>query len=188
MGRLPKPTTLKALEGTQRADRLNHAEPQAPALQIGARPPSWLRGTRRRQAWAELSALLRDAQVLTVLDALALAELVDAYGDYIEASDVVMGRACAFCGEPLTSKRRCTAPVAGHEGGRRYYTTVTDAGSLMIRPHPAMAIRANAWERIVKMLDRFGMAPAPRARVSAAKAEDHDPVAEFLDGRRRRGA
>lgn len=184
MGRLPKPTSLKALQGTQRADRVNPAEPHAPALEVGTKPPAWLRGARRRHAWADLVTLLRDAQVLTALDALALATLVDAYGDYLEASDVVAGHACAYCGEPMVSRRQCTTPD-GHEGGRRYFTTLTREGSLMIRPHPAMVVRANAWDRIVKMLDRFGMAPAPRARVAASQASEHDPVADFLDGRRR---
>ncbi len=197
MGRLPAPTSVKELRGTARPDRLNALEPRPPVLEVGTEPPTWLRGARRHRAWRDLSELLTGQRILTVLDTLALAQLVDAYGDYLEASDLIAGIACGLCGLPITSKIDCTAPPeidhkgdepviirAGHEPGRRYYTTTTKEGRLMIRPHPAMAARADAWKRVLAMVDRFGMAPAPRARVSATRADDHDPVEDFLSGRR----
>jgi phage terminase small subunit len=194
MSNLPKPTALKMLQGTDRRDRANPAEPQPSALVPGTRPPPWLHGARRRRAWATLVELLTAQRLLTVMDQAALAVLVDAYGDYLEAGDLITGIACGLCGLPVASKKRCTAPPEfvedkatgerhlvrpGHEPGRRYYTTTTENGSLMIRPHPAMAIRSDAWKRVVGMLDRFGMTPSSRTKVSALAAVEIDPLAEW---------
>lgn len=201
MPNYPAPTAIKEARGTARRDRANPAEPKPAELQLGSRPPTWIQGPRRRRAWTDLSELLRDQRLLTVLDAAALALLVDAYGDYLEASDLVTGKACGFCGQPVHSKRACTASAAveilpdeeeraqragrivvtlEHEGGARYYTTRTKEGSLMIRPHPAMAIRQDAWKRVVGLLREFGMTPSARTRVSAGEASDADPLDEFL--------
>lgn len=190
MSNLPKPTVLKMLQGTDRKDRANPAEPQPPVLVPGTRPPFWLKGARRRRAWTELVELLTSQRLLTVMDQAALGVLVDAYGDYLEAGDLIFGVACGLCGLPVASKVRCTAPPefmedtdgtrhlvrAGHEPGRRYYTTTTEKGSLMIRPHPAMAIRSDAWKRVVAMLDRFGMNPSAKTRVSATAPVEADPL------------
>ena len=175
----PKPTVLKAMAGTTRRDRANPAEPQPPVMIPGTKPPSWLRGTRRRRTWAELVELLTSQRLLTTLDQAALGILVDAYGDYLEAGDLIAGVACGFCGLPLRSTTPCTARTR-HEGGRRYYTTLTKEGSLMIRPHPAMAVRSDAWKRVLAVLDRFGMNPAAKTRVAAAPAIEDDPMDRLL--------
>lgn len=195
MSNLPKPTALKMLQGTDRKDRANPAEPQPSVLVPGTRPPSWLKGQRRRRAWVDLVELLTAQRLLTVMDQAALGVLVDAYGDYLEAGDLIMGVACGLCGLPVASKVRCTAPPefmedpttgerhlvrSGHEPGRRYYTTTTEKESLMIRPHPAMAIRSDAWKRVVGMLDRFGMTPSARTKVSAVAAVEVDPLSEWM--------
>lgn len=181
MSHLPTPTALKVLRGTDRKDRANPGEPQPPMLVPGTRPPSWLRGQRRRRAWADLVRLLTEQRLLTVTDQAALAVLVDAYGDYLEAGALIMGTACGLCGLSVRSRAPCTAPDARrHERGRRYYTTITESGSLMIRPHPAMAIRSDAWKRVVAMLDRFGMSPSAKTRVSATPEATADPLAEWM--------
>lgn len=194
MGDRPLPTAMKLLRGTARRDRMNPAEPEAALIVPGTKAPSWLRGARRQRAWAELVGLLVAQRLLTVLDQAALAVLVDAYGDYLEAGDLVAGVACGLCGLPVRSKVPCTSPPEfvddrdgephlvreGHDPGRRYYTTRTKEGSLMIRPHPAMAVRSDAWKRVVAMLDRFGMNPSAKARVSAAPQEEEDPMDRLL--------
>lgn len=186
-GRPNIPTSIHEARGTRRSDRERPNEPQPPALEVGSKPPEWIRGVRRRRAWTELGELLRDHRVLTVMDAAALALLVDAYGDYLEASDLIGGRACGHCGRPIADKRACTAEAifGAHEPGDRYYTTRTKEGSLMIRPHPAVTVRQDAWKRVVGMLAQFGMTPAARARVAAAAdPADVDPMEAFFRGRR----
>lgn len=176
----PTPTELKLVRGTQRADRANAAEPKPAVLEVGTKPPSWLKGPRRRRAWAELAELLRGQHLLTVMDTAALAMLVDAYGDYLEASDLINGQACSDCGRPMTSRTKCAS--GDHNAGQRYYTTTTREGSLMIRPHPAMAVRQDAWKRLALMLSRFGMDPSSRTKVTAVGGEERDPMADLLDG------
>ena len=181
-GDRPLPTALKMIRGTARPDRVNAAEPMPAQLVPGTRPPSWLRGARRQRAWRDLVDLLTAQRLLTVMDQAALGILVDAYGDYLEAGDVVAGEACGLCGLPVRSKTRCTNAVgdADHDPGRRYYTTRTKEGSLMIRPHPAMAVRSDAWKRVAAMLDRFGMNPSAKARVSASAEVEEDPMDRLL--------
>jgi phage terminase small subunit len=67
----PKPTALKILDGTARADRVNPNEPK-PAL--GARPPSWLPRTGVAwSTWRKHTRVLGKVRVLTEADADALA-------------------------------------------------------------------------------------------------------------------
>lgn len=83
MSNLPKPAALKVLQGTDRADRRNPAEPK-PA--IGAKPPPWLPRTGpARSAWRRLAPVLTAARVLTVADAEALALACLALSDFLEA-------------------------------------------------------------------------------------------------------
>jgi P27 family predicted phage terminase small subunit len=179
MGDRPTPTAVKELRGTLRRDRANPAEPQPPVLEPGSVAPSWLTGVRRRRAWADLTQLLVGQRLLTVTDQAALAMLVDAYGDYLEAADVVAGRACAYCGQSLRSPSPCRQEPR-HEPGSRYITMPTREGGIRISEHPAMGVRRDAWKRVVAMLDRFGMSPSARARVSAAAPEENDPMDRLL--------
>jgi phage terminase small subunit len=83
VGRPRKPTALKVLHGTDRADRANPSEPR-PAL--GAEPPPWLPETGvAREAWDRLAAVLTEMKVLTVADAEALALACVALADYLDA-------------------------------------------------------------------------------------------------------
>lgn len=195
MGRTALPDNVKELKGTLRPSRVNDAQPKPPVVEVGTQPPSWVKGSRRRRAWTSLVELLGDQRLLTSLDTAALGLLVDAFGDYLEASDLVAGRMCGLCGLPMTSKVECTSPAEwetdpvteervlvreGHLPGRRYYTTRTKEGSLMIRPHPAVTDRKDAWERVLKMLTHFGMTPATRGKVTAGEGADEDPFARWL--------
>ena len=78
-----KPTALKMLHGTNRADRANPAEPQ-PA--VGAKSPPWLpKNGAARSAWNRLAPILSDLRVLTVADAEALGLACEALAEYLAA-------------------------------------------------------------------------------------------------------
>lgn len=196
-GRRPTPTALKVLTGTARPDRANPAEPKPPLLEIGDRPPAWITGARAKRAWTSLAPLLREQGLLTVLDAAALGLMVESFGDYLDARDLLEGKRCGLCGAPMGDRRPCSAPASApamevdgkagpssrrHQAGGRYYTTRTETGSLMVRPHPAAAEKDAAWRRFVKLLIEFGATPAARSRVSAMVPASVDPAAEFLNG------
>ena len=74
MANRKKPTGLKVLEGTNRRDRANEAEP-AYDLAGDPGPPDTLRDGRAVQIWHELYGVLTSKHVLTVADRLALVEL-----------------------------------------------------------------------------------------------------------------
>lgn len=63
------------------------------------------------------------------------------------------------------------------------YRTETQNGDVLIKAHPAAAMKADAWKRIRAMLAEFGMSPASRAKVNIAGPDDVDPLAELLKAR-----
>lgn len=87
MSRPRKPSSLKLVTGTDRADRRNDQEPE-PALLNDLSPPAHL-VPRSAGIWRELAPMLRTMQVLTVADVLALELLCDAVGDYRHARQTV---------------------------------------------------------------------------------------------------
>lgn len=175
------PDVIKEAQGTLRPSRVNAAQPKPPTMELGAEPPDWLVGPRRRRAWSDLVRLLTDNRVLTTMDPVALGLLVDAFGDYLEASDLINGKRCAHCG-----RSNHAAPVPGcvdPAPGRPYYTTTTRDGSTMIRPHPAVTVRKDARMALERMLTRFGMTPSDRTRiVTAGDGEELDPDEAYFKG------
>lgn len=158
-GRPPKPTALKLLQGNPGKRTLPKNEPKPPDGEIN--PPAWLTG-RARRTWRELVPILESMRVLTTADPQALALFCDAYAEYIEARAVV--------------KR---------EGAT--YRTFNQAGSLMYRPRPEVAIASDAWRRATLMLGQFGMTPSSRAKVQTQPGEDVDPFEDFINGGRSTG-
>lgn len=163
MGRLPRPTAIKALEGTTRPDRANPAEPTPPTIELGSEPPTWLSDEVARRYWTDLVDLLGGpAGIAAVTDATALAILAQAFGAW----------------------RRWSDWLANPRHGPTYRTK-TATGSWMYRPRPEVAYLDAAETRLVSMLREFGMTPSTRARIHALQTgAQADPAEEFLSGRR----
>lgn len=86
MGRNPKPTALKKLQGNPGKRRLPVAEPTpAPALPTC---PSHVRG-KARSEWRRISVELVKLGLLTQVDRAALAAYCSAYGRWIEAEGFI---------------------------------------------------------------------------------------------------
>lgn len=149
-----KPTPLKMLHGTNRADRANPAEPKVGLIPETTEPPEWL-GERGRTAWAEILPILRAMKVVTVADPVAFSMLCDALAEYIEARGVVQ------------------------KDGATYWT---QGKSVMLRKRPEVEIAADAWRRAKSMLSEFGLTPASRARVSAQGSDKADPLEKWMAG------
>jgi P27 family predicted phage terminase small subunit len=108
--------------------------------------------------WRELVAVLDSARVLTSADITALVMLCEAWSEYRAADDVVQA-------EGLT------------------YTAQTASGHI-VRPHPCVAIRADAWRRVERMLGKFGLNPSDRTRVKQRPpAAESDPSDGYFEGR-----
>ncbi|MCH8313698.1 MAG: P27 family phage terminase small subunit [Nitrospinae bacterium] len=80
-GRKPKPTSIKALQGTYRKDRMNKKEPKV-ELKIPKRP-SFLYGEGKKE-WDRASKDLFDLGLLTDLDMAALAGYCSSYHHWVE--------------------------------------------------------------------------------------------------------
>lgn len=154
-GRRPTPTALKVLAGTARPDRMNPAEPKPPELQVGARPPAWLKDKRARRYWRDLVEVLGRARIIAVTDTTALAILAQAFGAWRHWSDFL-------------------------EVHGTTYETATENGSVMYRARPEVAYHKGAEDRLVTMLREFGMTPAARSRVAALDPGHVDPAEAFI--------
>lgn len=152
MGRPRKPTQLKVVQGTTRADRANPGEPKIAAGAVSQRAPAWL-SANARPWWRRVRPILARMKVLTDADPIALGLLCDALADYVAARDQL-----------------------AKEG--RTYETESEAGR-MIRANPLVGDQADAWRRAKLMLTEFGLTPASRAKVSVADAGPADPLEQW---------
>ena len=85
-GRKPKPTNLKLIQGTYRADRANLSEPKPKA----AIPPcpKFLQGEARKQ-YKKIAKKLARIGLMTEIDDMALSMLCQAWQEYMEATEQV---------------------------------------------------------------------------------------------------
>jgi P27 family predicted phage terminase small subunit len=108
-GRKPTPSYLKAVTGTDRADRRNAAEPRPG--QFGAKAPAHL-SNGAREVWDDVVGILCRMGVLTEADALAVELLCEARSDWVSARAIIR-----------------------EHGGETY---VTDSGLIKAHPAVAM--------------------------------------------------
>jgi P27 family predicted phage terminase small subunit len=154
MGRRPKPTHLKLIQGNAGKRRLNSAEPQPEPCEAPA--PEHL--TRyAREAWDRLAPMLRRMGLLTVADTIALERLCACYAEAREMSAILE-----------------------MEGGGTYETKNV-SGETMFRPRPEAARLADADRRLKGYLGEFGLTPAARSKVrTAAGGGKPDPLDAYF--------
>jgi phage terminase small subunit len=84
VGRKPKPTALKLIQGTYRPDRAN---PNEPNPRPGIPPcPKFLQGEARKQ-YNRMAKKLARIGLMTELDDMALSMLCQGWSEYLEATD-----------------------------------------------------------------------------------------------------
>ncbi|MFI6609292.1 phage terminase small subunit P27 family [Streptomyces sp. NPDC050507] len=83
VGRPPKPTAVKRLEGNPGGRPLNESEPRPPAGVPD--PPEWLSETALEE-WRRLVPLLVKMRVLTMADRNALAAYCESYSQFVAAT------------------------------------------------------------------------------------------------------
>lgn len=154
-GRKPVPTALKLLRGNPGKRSLPKDEPKPEAPAVLEAPPH-LEG-RSRELWDRVTPRLLRLGLATELDSLVLELLFRAYEDFERSREFIRTN-----GET--------------------YETFGPTGS-MVRQHPAVAMRNDAWRRTVAAAAEFGMTPSSRSRVSGAGGTPVDPFEEFLAGR-----
>lgn len=155
-GRNPTPTAVRRLQGNPSGRPLPENEPklkaEAPA------PPKWLRrDSASLNIWRQIAPQLERMGVLSKPDQFALAALVMAYRDWLEAQDVVRKRGM-------------------------FYEKKSDRGGWSLAPHPAVQIRNEAWKRFTSQLSKFGLDPSSRTRVGVLPETTEDEFDEFISG------
>jgi P27 family predicted phage terminase small subunit len=85
-GRKPKPTNLKLIQGTYRADRANPSEPKPRAVIPPC--PKFLQGEARKQ-YKKTAKKLARIGLMTELDDMALAMLCAGWQELLDATDQV---------------------------------------------------------------------------------------------------
>lgn len=152
-GRPRKPTAVKVAEGNRGKRKLT---PDPEFTKGAGDPPKHLRGIARTK-FMELSEALDALGLIERPDAAALEGACIAYERAVKADNILRQQG-------ITIK-------AVNAQGKPYYGQ-----------HPAVNISKVAWEQYRKFCTEFGLTPASRSRLGAAKdAPVKDSLASVLD-------
>lgn len=177
-----KPTELKRLSGTLRSNRANPDEPEVAFALLD--PPDHL-SDEVKDAWCDLAAVVHELGVLTVTDGLALEAAAGALAD--------LRRARASLERPLGKHNDDGVIVEIAGAGERYYWIAgnTRGGGMTCRPRPELADISDADRRFALYLQKFGLTPADRMKVSVVDKKSEpspwdifDQPLEVIDGGR----
>ena len=147
----PKPTRLKQLAGNPGKRALNKHEPKPPKPDRPPYAPRHLNDDAKRE-WRRIIKILMQLGLYTDVDYAALAMYCQAWGRWIHAERMV-----EELGEVLLSTQT-----------GNYYQ------------NPWYHVANKAWDQMLKMLSRFGLSPADRARLTVDQPEEQDELAELL--------
>ena len=139
----PAPTPSKKLKnrGTYRADRRNENEPTPPATM--PEKPKWLKGKAAKE-FDRLAPKLFAAGVLTAWDQGCFIALCHAWGQYVEALDLLE--------KDRTDKNK-----------NPYITTTSNKNIIQ---NPMVGVANKALEKYQKLAAEFGLTPAARTKIS----------------------
>lgn len=155
-GRKPKPSNLKVISGTDRADRRNEAEPQVSIAMPDA--PAHL-CKEALVEWNRVCREMYDAGILSGLDRAGLAAYCQAYGRWVRAEESL-------------------ARMAERDPVTNGLMIKTQSGNAIQNPLVGSANKAMA--DMMKYAAEFGMTPSARSRITAlSRDEDDDPFARF---------
>lgn len=156
-GRKPKPTNLKLIAGTDRADRRNDAEPKpAPALPA---PPAFLSDEAKAE-WTRTADQLYQLGILSKIDRAALGAYCQAYGRWEQAE-------------------RALARMAERDAVTHGMMIKTTNGNAVQNPLLGTANKAMA--DMMRYAAEFGMTPSARARIKAEPlGDEEDPAQKYF--------
>ena len=157
MGRKPKPSNLKILNGNPGKRPLNKNEPK-PEVSVPS-CPSCLTATARTE-WRRITKELKALELLTQIDRTALAAYCQAYGRWVEAENGLKASGLIITTEPQTNKK-----------GKR-----TGGGNII--PNPLVGIANTAMKLMHSYLVEFGMTPSSRSRISVPGKKNKGDKAE----------
>lgn len=143
-----KPQALKKAAGTYREDR------HGGGLEVPVEKPKTPDhlDAISRETFDRLANRLEQLGVVSDLDAISLEMLAEAWEDYKAARAIIKKLGVTYESETATGTIR--------------------------RPNPEVAIMQEAWNRVYKLIQHFGLTPSSRARVG--KSEEIEDIDELL--------
>ena len=155
-GRPPKPTALKRLQGTDRADRVLEDEMMPSLLEAVPSAPGFLSPDAKKE-WRSVCRELLALDMLHGVDLALLAAYCNEMAGYIEAEGEVLRQGA------VTSLER-------------------PDGSEYLMQNPWVNIRNSRLKNAQSLANQFGFTPAARTRIRAeAKPKENDPFDEMLN-------
>ncbi len=142
MARGPAPTPTKILKA--RGSWRAQARKNEPELPVKSPTcPAWL-APEAKAEWRRQVKLLEQTKLIAEVDRAALTAYCEAWAEFVQAS--------------------------GELAALGSLTTETESGYIL--PHPLVAIKNNAVERLTKIGAQFGFSPASRARLQTSGGEE----------------
>ena|ERR1041385_374204 len=161
-GQNRKPTAMKVIEGTFRQDRANPNEPEAKPLKFPC-PPSMELNEFGMKEWERSTRVLIDLNVLTEGDVSALTAMCHQFGEFV------------YCDKEIKEKTYLKEPkeyILDMDPNQRieYMRTKYLVGKELKK------LRKEHLEAYSKLAQQFGLTPVSRARVSAQKKQENNPL------------
>lgn len=150
-----KPQKQKEMEGTARKDRDTGLKlPTAAPVQLNDME---LLTDLEKAFMSDILGHLAEYEITSHLDKHAILMMADVYRIYREQREKI--------------------EVEGE-----VVEIVNNRGEVNLKEHPSVKIMFGAWDRLLKLMNEFGLTPNSRARLSAVKTEV-DEMADMLSGR-----
>jgi P27 family predicted phage terminase small subunit len=153
-GRPPKPTELKKLEGTYRADRAVVNEMMPSRLVAPPSAPEYLTEGAKLE-WESVCDELLSLNMLHRVDLALLSAYCQEFDRYVEASGYLLREGSVICLE-------------------------RPDGSVYSMPSPWVAIKNGALKNAMSIASQFGFTPSARTKIKGEGGKEKDPFEEFL--------
>lgn len=173
VGRKPKPTALRELEGNPGHRPLNKNEPK-PEGKLPDCPPM-LRGVEKT-AWRIVQEEM--GMVLTAADQFVLAMFCISWGAAIEMLRDIRkhGRLVPMPVQAGDKSKQLALNIAMEQSGAN-----DNLPPAMRVQNPAVSLLRDAAEKIQKFGNDLGLTPAARVRLKAESGDAEDPLDSFLN-------
>jgi P27 family predicted phage terminase small subunit len=162
-GAKPKPTQLRALEGSKVVDIVCPSAPLPPAV---PEPPDYLTAYAQEE-WHRVAPILYRLRMLSEIDTPALVGYCDAYSTWRSAREMLN----TMSGQVSNGFLIITKKSKDHAGGN-------------VIQSPLLSVMNKARLDFLRFAVELGMSPTARSRIdeeASGRAQADDPAAKFLN-------
>lgn len=156
-GRKPEPASVKSQKAAVRSARTKPAADVATSVTLSLTPPAWLK-SEGLAIWKRLAPVLAQAKLLSAADAATFGRYCRNFARWLKLQAQLDHE-----GETYETETYLNAAGDG-DGEERPATKLK-------RAHPAFAIADRLERQLLAAEDRFGLNPAERQRIFAARLQ-----------------